>query len=370
MMRKAKAAAALAVLAACSGEQPPASRDQSPVTAATPLVADAERARARAAALDRQARAATLSGERATLAAAALAARVQETEAELAAAQAELSRVRARQRALDQELARARAPVAQLIAGLQTQARRPALLALLQPGTLEDAVRLRLVLASIDAQVTRKAAATQAAVVRAQALAIRAAERAERTNAIASTLQARRDELATLAAAERLKAQRAAGAASAEAVRALALARQRGDVGVLMRDTERGRTNAPAAAPAGRTAAAARATYRLPVAGTLERAEADPAMLTILARGGALVVAPGAGNIAFAGPFRGFGEIVLIEHGGGRVSLVTGLARTAVARGQPVVAGSPLGQAPATAPRIGLELRENGRRIDPLGEIR
>ncbi len=85
---------------------------------------------------------------------------------------------------------------------------------------------------------------------------------------------------------------------------------------------------------------------------------------------GALVVAPGAGRVAFAGPYRGFGTIVIVEHADGWTSLLTGLAATRVGVGQPVVPGSPLGEAPVREPRITVELRRNGIPVDPSGKLR
>ena len=49
---------------------------------------------------------------------------------------------------------------------------------------------------------------------------------------------------------------------------------------------------------------------------------------------GAQVVAPAAGRIAFAGPYRGYGQIVIVEHAGGWTSLVTGLVRADTAVGR------------------------------------
>ena len=62
--------------------------------------------------------------------------------------------------------------------------------------------------------------------------------------------------------------------------------------------------------------------------------------------------------------------IVIVEHGDGWASLVTGLARAQVRVGQTLVAGSPLGQAPTGSPRIGVELRRNGERVNPLDRLR
>ena len=81
---------------------------------------------------------------------------------------------------------------------------------------------------------------------------------------------------------------------------------------------------------------------------------------------GAQVVAPAAGRVAFAGPYRGYGRIVIIEHPGGWTSLVTGLARTDVAVGEQVVGGGPLGIAAQASPEITLELRRDGEAVNPL----
>jgi septal ring factor EnvC (AmiA/AmiB activator) len=84
---------------------------------------------------------------------------------------------------------------------------------------------------------------------------------------------------------------------------------------------------------------------------------------------GAQIVAPGAGRIAFAGPYRGYGRIVIIEHDGGWTSLVTGLARTEIAVGQQVIRGAPLGIAGAGSEPVTLEIRRAGKPVNPLGVL-
>lgn len=90
----------------------------------------------------------------------------------------------------------------------------------------------------------------------------------------------------------------------------------------------------------------------------------------IAARSGAQVVAPGAGRVAFAGPYRGYGRIVIVEHPGGWTSLVTGLIQIDVRVGQTLVAGSPLGLAPPGRPVVTLELRQDGAPVNPLDQLR
>ncbi|RIV90115.1 metalloendopeptidase, partial [Aurantiacibacter xanthus] len=88
--------------------------------------------------------------------------------------------------------------------------------------------------------------------------------------------------------------------------------------------------------------------------------------LTLAPIAGAQVVAPGAGRIAFAGAYRGYGQIVIVEHAGGWTSLVTGLARADAKVGDQVAAGAPLGVAGPGRPTITLELRKAGEPVNPL----
>ena len=67
--------------------------------------------------------------------------------------------------------------------------------------------------------------------------------------------------------------------------------------------------------------------------------------VTLAPRANAQVVAPAAGRVAFSVPYRGYGQIVIIEHAGGWSSLVTGLARSDVSVGEQLVDGAPIGVA-------------------------
>mgnify|MGYP002132413414 CR=1 FL=1 len=80
----------------------------------------------------------------------------------------------------------------------------------------------------------------------------------------------------------------------------------------------------------------------------------------------AQVIAPAAGRVAFAGPYRGYGSIIIVDHGDGWISLVTGLSQIDVHVGEALVAGSPLGLAGTGRPVVTLELRHNGEAVNPL----
>jgi murein hydrolase activator len=90
--------------------------------------------------------------------------------------------------------------------------------------------------------------------------------------------------------------------------------------------------------------------------------------LTFETRPGAQVIAPFDGRVLFAGPFRGYGQILIIEHGDGYHSLLAGLGRVEGIVGQWVVAGEPVGlmSAADAKPHLYLELRHDGQPINPL----
>lgn len=91
--------------------------------------------------------------------------------------------------------------------------------------------------------------------------------------------------------------------------------------------------------------------------------------IVIQTLGGAQVVSPYEGVVVFSGKFRDYGQVLIIEHGGGYHSLLAGLKRIDSVVSQRLVAGEPVGvMAPPAKekPRLYIELRRNGRPINPL----
>ena len=212
-------------------------------------------------------------------------------------------------------------------------------------------------------------------------------------------LTARRTELAALETRQRLSARQSAGIADRESERALSLAEQARDLGALsdalgqagqlreqlaalpgpvIRPARPGEARpAPADPVASPTLAAPRPDFVFPVQGRLVAGfgEARPGApvsrgVALAARSGAQAIAPGPGRVAFAGPYRGFGQIVIIDHGGGWTSLVTGLGQLSVNVGADVLAGSPIGTAGPGRPIVALELRRQGQPVNPLDVAR
>jgi septal ring factor EnvC (AmiA/AmiB activator) len=122
-------------------------------------------------------------------------------------------------------------------------------------------------------------------------------------------------------------------------------------------------------------------SYMLPVTGRLVTGFGEQAAgqvsgqartngLVLAPRALAQAVSPAPGRVAFAGPYRGYQSIVIIEHDGGWTSLVTGLARLDVAVGDVLVAGSPIGVTGPGNPQVIVELRQGGVPVNPLQYIR
>jgi septal ring factor EnvC (AmiA/AmiB activator) len=91
--------------------------------------------------------------------------------------------------------------------------------------------------------------------------------------------------------------------------------------------------------------------------------------ITIATRDAAQVVAPFDGLVAYAGEFRGYGRILIIEHGKRYHTLLAGLERIDAVIGQWVLAGEPVGTMGHPAddiPKLYLELRRTGEPINPL----
>jgi septal ring factor EnvC (AmiA/AmiB activator) len=353
--------------------------------------ADAAAARTRAAMLERQSEQARDGAEQARVAQAAVAARLQAAEADLTAAAAQLALADRLRRAQEQRLAVRQQPIARLVGALETMARRPPAAVLAQPGSLSDLVHVRAVLTSVMPHVATDTAALRRELETARDLrSRRAAALAELRGAQAR----RRQELQRLARLEVLQRRRAAalaGSAGREAERALALGEQARDIEDLVSRLERQATLRdalmalpgplprplrPGAAPPPMPAAAVSGppAYRLPVLGRVVRGFGDRSAtgirsrgITLAARPDAVVVAPAAGHIGFAGPYRGYDRIVIIDHGGGWTSLVTGLAAVSARAGDRVDQGSPIGRSGA-AP-LTLELRRQGEPVDVAGMI-
>lgn len=95
--------------------------------------------------------------------------------------------------------------------------------------------------------------------------------------------------------------------------------------------------------------------------------------LSIQTRVGGQVISPFDGTIVFAGPFRGYGQLLIIDHGEGYHSLLAGLGRIDAEISQPVLAGEPVAKMSdkgrfdgGASPVLYVEFRRNNQPINPL----
>lgn len=85
----------------------------------------------------------------------------------------------------------------------------------------------------------------------------------------------------------------------------------------------------------------------------------------------AQVISPFDGNVIFAGPFRGYGNLIIIEHGAGYLSLLAGLDSIDCELGQMLLAGEPVGQMPdSSESKLYIEIRKDNHPINPLTWIK
>lgn len=88
--------------------------------------------------------------------------------------------------------------------------------------------------------------------------------------------------------------------------------------------------------------------------------------ITIKTRPNAQVISPYDGTVLFAGPFRGYGELLIIEHGDGYHTLLAGIGRLDTSVGQSLLAGEPVGIMVADSnSSLYIEIRKNGQPVNP-----
>lgn len=188
-----------------------------------------------------------------------------------------------------------------------------------------------------------------------------------------SAIDAERAQIVTLAEQRRVTATRLASNASAAETRARQYASEAQTLRELaarvQRPTRRsngGTSSAPAIIPA---------AWQSPVSGQIvhgfgTRDGQGPASqgAVLRTRSGAQVSAPATGEVAYAGLFRSYGKVLILNVEGGYVVVLTGLETINARVGETVRVGQPVGEMPSSdtsAPELYVEVRREGRPIDP-----
>jgi murein hydrolase activator len=352
---------------------------------------------------------AALHADRAGLSAALIetTAKVQEAERGAIAADDRLAGLNATADDLSRSLERRRATIADVLAALQRMGSDPPPAILVKPHDMSEAVRAATVLGAVIPELKSEIEAvrqdldalakTKEAIVRERdELAQRGAALALDKARLAALIDARQKSLFSaqdaLGAQQRraadlakqatsLKdliarldsenaARKAADAAAAAEIEARAQARPRGEMARLRPATAfvdaKGRVEMPAVGTI------------LKEFGSRDGFGGTERGVSLATPAGATVSAPADGAILFSGPYRTYGQLLIIDAGGGYYVLLAGMDRIDVKSGEFVLAGEPVGamgdgsirtaaaaSVGAARPVLYIELRKDGTAIDP-----
>lgn len=340
--------------------------------------------------------------------------RIRTLEEGISAGEERLEALDKREQAIRASLDQRRAVVAEVLAALQRMGRRPPPAVLVAPEDALQSVRTAILLGAV---VPEMRAETRALIADLTELA------RVRQDIIAERHKAARDILAvavdrqrmSLLVEERQKRQaETEQALKAESQRAAELARQADNLQDLIAKFEKEIVASARAAQAaaraslapkppagaqrrdfavlrdpGRMApaiefAAAKGVLPLPVSGVKLRNFGDADRIggaekgiSIATRAGAQVTAPCDGWVVYAGPFRSYGQLLILNAGGGYHVLLAGMERISVSLGQFVLTGEPVAvmgsERKAAAlvsigtsqPVLYIEFRKDGTPVDP-----
>jgi len=353
-------------------------------------IGTASRAAAEAAAREAEAAAAEESGLARQRV--AMAARVQEAERTLDEAQQRQAAAAAAAAKAFAEAANRAAALAPMMPAMRRLAIWPTETLLAQPAPPDEALRGLLVLQGMARQIRAEAedlrlanaeAERRARIAAAEATVVAAAEAELRKAATAldeeiTETRLREREARATQRAEAARAQEALARANDLQEMLTALEREQARQAALAaaRARQEARQPRPAtpvvatqpASPPPESARPAPVHGRISVAFG-QRGEAGPARgISFAAASGARVVSPCAGRAVFAGPFRRFGQIVILECGPGLHLVLAGFEQLDTEAGAALLAGEALGRLGAGPDGRGalyIELRRNGQVVDP-----
>ena len=308
---------------------------------------------------------------------AAAAEAISAAEARISAADANARIIAAQLAERRARLSREQAPAASLLAGLALMSERPPLLAILDKGSTQEFVRVRLLLDATLPVIQRRTAALRAELDQGRKLQQAAVSARTDLQRSRDTLAQRKQEFAALED----QALRVAARTGGEAIGAGDIALARGEDAARLTSEAQGRRSAtviaaelarlPAAPPRPGRPEISRATpfaYNLPATAAVVEGLGAVATNGVRSRGltlatarGTPLNAPASGTVRFSGPFRSNDGVVIIDHGGGWMSLISNV-QSPLKQGDRVGIDQPLGRALG---QVGVELSRNGRHVSP-----
>jgi murein hydrolase activator len=337
------------------------------------------------------------------------AARVRDVEASIDATQARLKPLDEREQIFRTSLDERREVIVEILAALQRMGRQPPPALVVRPEDALQAVRTAIMLGAVVPDMRAEADALSSDI--AELIKVRKDIDAENAKLTDNLQELSREQLRlNMLVDERQKKEDAAtGELDAQKQHAADLAHQADNLKDLIAkleqslDTSTRQTRTDARAieedatrpdlaalkDPGRLApavafAANRGHLRLPVNGARIRefgasdgAGGTQKGVSIAARTGAEITAPCDGWVVYAGPFRSYGQLLILNAGGGYHVLLAGMERISVDLGQFVLTGEPVavmgsgsqvstaGATGAKQPVLYVEFRKDGAPIDP-----
>lgn len=290
-------------------------------------------------------------------------------EAEIARLVERLAELKTEERALERRLADERAALAALIRALDIGGRHYAVRALFAADTLDDLSPLL-----IYSRYLERARRARMDRIRQSLAALAEVEAA--TTAARSELDGQRAALAErIAGLERANADRASvlaaleGSLADQAARLAELRRDAAELDALLARLTNAIADVPVRLAGSEPFASLRGRLPWPATGAVSRGPG--AGLRIAASAGSPVRAVGHGRVAYADWMRGYGLLVIVDHGGGFMSLYANQRALLREVGDWVEPGDALGEAGdgggGVPPGVWFELRRNGAPIDPSG---
>ncbi len=342
------------------------------------------------------------------------AANVQAVEGRIAAAEARMNALAGNESTIQRSLSSRRVVIAEVLAALQRIGRKPPPALLVSPEDALQSVRSAILLGAVlpDMKVevdTLMADLSELVRVRTEITAER-----EALGRDLAALSQERTRMTVLVQERQRKQSETEKALDAERGRSIQLARQADNLKDLIGRLEQEIAAAAKAAAAAAAAAAragtekvdpkntlaalqdpgrlspaiafasAKGALRLPLNGIRIREYGMPdglggteKGLSVASRSGAQVTAPADGWVVYAGPFRSYGQLLILNAGGGYHVLLAGMERISVDLGQFVLTGEPvavMGGGPQSAaavatgssqPILYIEFRKDGSPVDP-----
>ncbi|HYF23345.1 MAG TPA: peptidoglycan DD-metalloendopeptidase family protein [Caulobacteraceae bacterium] len=296
-------------------------------------------------------------------------------ERQAAVQRARFEALNAQEAALTRRMAADRVRMTRLLGALQVYSRDPPPALLVSPERATDAVRAAILMRAVAPELERRAAALKREADGVSRVRRQAALAGAALFAAESEVEDRRAEIERLIAEKTaLEVRLNADAAQAQA-EALALAEEASDLRGLVQGLARRPGDPDLLDPDRTDLFGRRAKLTAPVQGVVVRRFGERSAAGARSDGwtwrvppGAQVLSPAEGRVEYAGPLKGWDQVLVIRLGGGAHLVLAGLETVATGAGRSVAGGEPVGRMPAPekgATELYLEIRRDGAPVDP-----